>query len=196
MSLSGENAVMKGVIIADRTEDKIFMTLPLNLVTSSISEMKNIYFSFKDVNLDKEYDKGKVSSKDGLFYYFKLPSGLFYVAFVSKTYKENVLNEYIEKMNENFQEWKRSSIENGSSSFSSLPREVKQSVYRLFDEYQNLDSEGKPIQKIEQKDNSNNNFLNVSGNFIETENNIAKINEIPPEQYEGEVRVEINIGNN
>jgi hypothetical protein len=189
MSLPGEDGMIKGVIIADRTEDKIFLTLPMDLITSSISEMKNIYFSFKDNNIDKEFDKGKVSSKDGLFYYFRFPSGLFYVTFVSKSYNQNILNEYVEKMNEIFREWKSSSIENGSSSYSNLSREVKYTLFRLFDDYRILDSEGKLTQRLDHQDNTNYNFLNISGNFIETENNKVRENKVPHDQYEGEVGI-------
>ncbi len=173
-------ATIKSLLIADRGEDKVFFTLPLDLTTNSISEMKNIYSSFKDAT-ETISDKGKVTTKNGYFYYYKLPSGLFYVVIANKFYKENILNEFIEKIDDSFIQ-KKKTFENGSPDFSNLSQQEKISLLRIFDKYKILTSEGKLdcTLDLEQKDYSN--FFNYTMNFIETESNVVKAN-----QWEGEV---------
>lgn len=183
MNKNDETINLKGLMIVERSGDKFFFSYPKDLSNNTLSEMKNIYFSFKDVNSDRTKDNGKVSSKDGIFNFFKLPNGLIYITFVSKYYKETTLTQFVDKLEEIFKE-KKKFVENGSPELSVLSREETLRIIKIFETYKYLNSDGSVI-----KDYTNDDFFNFSGDFIDSDRPIEKIKEIPKQEFEGEVTI-------
>jgi hypothetical protein len=141
MILDKHTPHMKSMLIADGNEEEVFFYLPPDLSHGVLSEMKNVYSTFKDVGGENQKEKGKVSSQDGFFFHYKYPGGLFYVVYVNKKYPENFINDFISEI-EDLLVLKYLEYNDWSTYFSKLSQNDKIEMFRIFDKYKFTDNEG------------------------------------------------------
>lgn len=145
-----QSMTMKCVLIADCTKDSIVFNCPMDIGLHNLSEMRSIFNSFKFNCQEKTYDQGRVSSRDGIFYYYLFPSKLFIVISTTSDYKDIKAKEFATKLNDEI--WMNDFIELNSEDDSNmnntnrksveLKREGKEFVFKMFEVYKHLNTNG------------------------------------------------------
>ena len=189
MRKPSEIAVLKCMLLADCKTDSIIFHFPMDITPNSISEMKNIFNSFKDYSLEKDYYHGRLSSIEGFLHYYLYPSKLFMVVDVNKLYKEERLKELTSSIDKEIKE--KCYLEYKEENFNQvvkLKNEGMVYIAKMFEKYKVLDSNGNinPNRNFEEQDFSDF-FLDTvtfsKGKEAETEKNFIQEQEHEDESY-------------
>jgi hypothetical protein len=135
---------IKGLLIGDCISESIIFYCPIDVNNNLLSEMKNIFISYKEIRKEKGQYQGNISSGIGHFYYYSYPSNIFYVVNSIAQYEEKKIKEMILKIETEFNNNKnyfernldfKSTPVSMSTPTVSLNRQGKEFVFKIFEIY-------------------------------------------------------------
>jgi hypothetical protein len=171
--------MMKNCVIIDCKNENILFSCPVNLNYNTISEIKSIFETFKENN----FNRYKISTSDGYYLFHIYSNKLFTIVNVTNSYSETIAEEFVNSINEEINKNEPMDIEfiNNSIRNIILTRKTREIIFKNFEKYKTLDSQGSVNKKIKIEDidvsdhfntntftelDSNRNFSNNNDTFI------------------------------